>query len=637
MADERQVRATLEVQRTGDAGAFKDTAAEIEKVGDSAQKAAPQVKGFGDAVDAAGDRASSAEGQLRTVGTAIGEVGQKAGEAERKVLAHGESFAASATKAGAFGTIIGSVTGGLAGMAAAAARIVPVLAAVWAAWEGGNAIGRKLKDTLDEYSDGKFSESMSKMSQAVVDFVLPVETAAEAAERLQNEMNVLAKNGFDVAAMSAEEVSRAYQQLMQDKKELADETRSLEAAYEKWIKTTGLSQEALDEAAKQIEFFAEKMKEANEGMSDSDFGAALGKQLQQVLKGFDTLGREAPAHLQRLAKEWGLTGDAAEKAAKKTETAAEKQKETISKLADEIVQQIQPVQESLGDMAAAMEEAFAKIDFSRLTGEGLEKARELVQQLVDQYRAAGDEIPPSLEKAADATGVFLAQIERTVDKGQSFSGAMTDMAESALQVTQEVDAAGNVITRIAEAAGGAAQAVGGAGTALGGAGQAAAGASSAMEDVLAKWQGLKDVAAAAGDVVSEAGGQIADGAQEAGAGAVEIQKTADAGKQAGEGMQTASDAAGAMADSMGTAQDSAAGIADVLQGIASPAEAAQAAMAALASSAETVTGINMGPLVSQLQAVASAAQQAAAAMNQLAASGAGGGGAAAPAPGGEGG
>ncbi|MCL4838792.1 MAG: hypothetical protein KJ058_12595 [Thermoanaerobaculia bacterium] len=589
MADERQVKATLEVQRTGDQAAFAKTAEEIERVGSAANGAAPKLQEFGDSAE----------------------------QASRKVLAHGESYAASAEKGNVFTRTVKEATSSLDGMINVAGRIAGVVGAMWAAWEAGVAVGTKVRQAFNWLTDGEFDNALQRFIQDLSGLGDGSNTVAQEVERLSNIVNILQKNGFDTLRMSAEELEAAYNGLISKKREAAEETENLQAAYEKWIEETGLSEEALAKASKELEFFAEQMKKTNEGMSDAKVAEALERQIESLTKKYETLGIQAPANVQKLAAALEAQGAAAEKASGRTVAAIDKQQAAIEKTADSIVKQIQPMGESLAEMAAAWELALTKIDFSSLSGEGLTKATELVQQLVDHYRAAGEEIPPSVEAAADATGVFLAQIERTVDKGQSFSGAVDDMAGSALQMTQEVDAAGNVITRISEAAGDAAGSLGEAGDALAGSGEAASGAASAMDEVQAKWSALKDSAGEAGSAVEEAGGQIAAGSQEAGEGAGEIEKAANAGKAAGEGMTTAAEAATGLAEGMGSAAESATAIADVLGTIQGPSEAAAAAMEKIQAAAEGLSGISLDGLVAQLEAVAAAAQKAAEALDQV--------------------
>ncbi|OQC41400.1 MAG: hypothetical protein BWX64_00928 [Acidobacteria bacterium ADurb.Bin051] len=589
MADERQVKATLEVQRTGDQAAFAKTAEEIERVGSAADGAAPKLQEFGDSAE----------------------------QASRKVLAHGESFAASADKGNVFSKTIREATSSLDGMINAAGRIAGVVGSMWAAWEVGYSVGTKIRQAFNWLTDGEFDTALQSFIQDLSGLGDGANTVAEEVERLTNIVNILQKNGFDTLKMSAAELEAAYEGLIAKKREAAFETENLQAAYEKWIEKTGLSEEALAKASKELEFFAAELKKTNEGMSDTDVAVALGRQIDSLVDKYQMLGVAAPASILRLQEAWEEASEKTEKAAKKTKSAAEEQQEAIAKMADEIVEKIQPMGESLGDLAAAWEQALGKIDWERLSGEGLEKAREMVQQLVEEYRAAGTDIPPALEKAADATGVFLAGIERTIDKGHAFSGAVDDMAGAALQMTQEVDAAGNVITRISEAAGEAAGSLEEAGAALTGSGEAASGASSAMEQVQAEWRALKEAAGDAGSAVEEAGGQIAAGSQEAGSGAGEIQKAADAGKSAGEGMSTAATAATSLAEAMSSASASATSIADVLATIQGPSEAAAQAMGQIKAAAEGLSGVSLAGLVAQLQAVAEAAQAAAAALDQV--------------------
>ncbi|HQN97802.1 MAG TPA: hypothetical protein PLM61_15610, partial [Thermoanaerobaculales bacterium] len=453
MADERQVKATLEVQRTGDQAAFAKTAEEIERVGSAARDATPQIEKLADTTE----------------------------QAARQTLAHGQSYAAAADKGKGFFDVTIDITKALNDKLRMIGNVVKAVGGMWAAWELGYSVGTKIRQAFNWLTDGEFDTALQAFISDLGGLGDGANTVAQEVERLSNIVNILQKNGFDTLRMSAEELEAAYNGLIAKKREAAEETESLQAAYEKWIEKTGLSEEALAKASKELEFFAAELKKTNEGMSDTDVAVALGRQIDQLVDKYQMLGVAAPASILRLQEAWEEASEKTEQAAKKTKSAAEEQQEAIAKMADEIVEKIQPMGESLGELAAAWEQALGKIDWERLSGEGLEKAREMVQQLVEEYRAAGTDIPPALEKAADATGVFLAGIERTIDKGHAFSGAVDDMAGAALQMTQEVDAAGNVITRISEAAGEAAGSLQEAGDALTGSGEAASGASSAME------------------------------------------------------------------------------------------------------------------------------------------------------------
>ncbi len=589
MADERQVKATLEVQRTGDQAAFTKTAEEIERVGEAASGAAPQIRELGDASE----------------------------QAERKTLAYGESFAASAEKSSTFGKAVREATSSVDGMFTAVTRIAGVVGAMWAAWEAGQAVGTKIRQAFNWLTDGEFDNALQRFIQDLSGLGDGANTVAQEVERLSNIVNILQKNGFDTLKMSAAELEAAYEGLIAKKREAAFETENLQAAYEKWIEKTGLSEKALDRTAKQLVFFAEQLKKAHAGMSDADIAQALGRQLDDVIRKYELLGLAVPASLQKIQAAAAAQAEAVEKASGRVVKAADAQREALARAAEEIVRQIQPVGQSLSEMAAAWELALQKIDFSALTGEQLLTAHDLIQQLVDDYRAAGEQIPPAIEAAADATGVFLAAIERTVDKGAMFAGAATDMAGSALEVTREVDAAGMAVYRISEAAGVASGALTEAGSALGEAGAAAGATTPEMEEVLAKWRELKQAAGDAGDAVGTAGGQIAQGSQEAGSGAEEILKAADAGQEAGEGMRVAGEAASGLAEAMSSASTSAASIADVLTTIQAPSEAAATAMGEIRTAAEGLAEVNLSGLVAQLNAVAAAAREAAAALDQV--------------------
>ncbi|MDI9630141.1 MAG: hypothetical protein QM311_01585 [Acidobacteriota bacterium] len=589
MADERQVKATLEVQRTGDETAFARTADEIERVKATADGAAPSLGSLGDASARAGK-------ETEGLGKATEEAAQK-----------------SATFTGR----IGELSQALNSKLRAIAQVTKAVAGMWAAWEVGYSVGTKIREGFNWLTDGQFDRVLQETNAGMLGLGNRANFVAEEVERLKNVVNILQKNGFDTLRMSVEEIEAAYENLIAEQRKVKDELSALEKSFQSWIEKTGLSEKALDRTAKQLVFFAEQLKKAHAGMSDADIAQALGRQLDDVIRKYELLGLAVPASLQKIQAAAAAQAEAVEKASGRVVKAADAQREALARAAEEIVRQIQPVGQSLSEMAAAWELALQKIDFSALTGEQLLTAHDLIQQLVDDYRAAGEQIPPAIEAAADATGVFLAAIERTVDKGAMFAGAATDMAGSALEVTREVDAAGMAVYRISEAAGVASGALTEAGSALGEAGAAAGATTPEMEEVLAKWRELKQAAGDAGDAVGTAGGQIAQGSQEAGSGAEEILKAADAGQEAGEGMRVAGEAASGLAEAMSSASTSAASIADVLTTIQAPSEAAATAMGEIRTAAEGLAEVNLSGLVAQLNAVAAAAREAAAALDQV--------------------
>ena len=277
MAIDRTAKLTLRTETEGETGAFDDAAASIERLGEAAEAATPKLEQAGDAVNSFGDKADD-------LGNVLPDITQSLED----VAAAQDKGAASAEKHVGQIRNLGDVFEGLGGKLGSQ---LLVLKLVWESLKEGWEAGEKLRAKLNELTDGGFDRFVQKglgMTAWAELFTGALDDSGEAAERLKNQLNVLAKEGIDTTGMSAEAVQAAFDSLgkkMQAEAlefatahrtmaEAAEENAERQAAAAKKIADTW--QQHLDEA----QAFMTKRTEA-ELAANAELDALLAKKREE--------------------------------------------------------------------------------------------------------------------------------------------------------------------------------------------------------------------------------------------------------------------------------------------------------------------------------------------------------------------
>lgn len=588
--EERRLRAALEVRKEGDVNAPKELADDLKRIGESADEIREKLDGAFDPAEkelqALKREAAAAKASLEETGGAIEEVGEQA------------STAAS---------------GGIE-------KLLSQFAKVGTAIGGVDLAVRKLEDILGDLSEsaGGTGEEFDGLAKRLYG---PWDQIAEGWGSLKDVWSALRKEGISLADMFAdydlalaestgavdeqiEAHDRARQKLAEVReglKSTEDSSEAAEAAYKKWTESLGIGKEKLDEAAQQLAEFAEKFAANNKQLGQSDLAAIIGPQIQKLLDQYARLGQEVPPALQKVADAWGVVPKAAEQAAAASEAAAKK-------ISQALVGEFGKTSEEVRKIAQEVTKALGSIDVGKLElvdPKQFAEAKQQVQELVNQFRVLGEKIPPDLEKAAGALGVFLTGLD--VEKVDVFAGAATDLSKQMTQVVTTFDEAGNKITTVTDGS--------------------LAEAGDQLDEVAKAADRLKESAEGADRPFSDLGA-AADKSkkplEDQGTAAEDSgKKTKDAAEQA-EKLAKATEAAAAAATRMK----------DALEAFGDLSVKAVDALEKIETAMGRIVGIDVGPLIAGVRDLGDAAEQAAEQFDRLDAGGAPGGAAPGPAPGG---
>jgi len=522
VAEEREVVARLNVEKTGEVGAFREGAEEVRELKQEAEGAAPAIEQVGDA------SAESAE--------QVGDLGRSAG--------------------GAVDTL-----------ANVASKAVAVAAAFKAGWEAG----KLLREGLNWITDGGFDEGVQGLLTKVLGLEEGLDSSADAAQRMANAQRILKANGIDPTGLSLAELDKKLEEVSRKKYDAAKAAETLAKADEAWAAKMGISQKALDESASKLAGFIERFKAANEQLSDQDLAAIFGEQIQEILDAYDTLKRDVPPAIADIAKAWNVSSSAVEKE-------AERQKRAVDGMVKEILGSTKELAGDLKTQGEAIGKALEKIDFGSLNPEQLERAKSILQQFVEESRAAGKQIPQDIADEAASMGILVAAMEVAGEGSSSLSGDQQELAGAVGGVARTVKDGATTLTNLGTAAKEAGGEVRSAGGQIAEGGTAAGEGAQSIQSVKQAILDLTATAKQAGQQTKDAGGEIKEGAEKAGEAAESLAAAGEAGTEAGTGLGAAKDAAQGLGDA---AKSGASGVDELQEKLRGLGEGAQGAVAAL--------------------------------------------------------
>lgn len=548
--EEREVVARLKLEKAGDEAAFADAVADLEELAGVGPNAAKEVAKVGDAAaDAAGGAAelggaaATAAGQLQGLSTAAsstaGEV-KELSSSEREAAKIMEEFGLGANRAGAAGKNAAEGQKAAAESADHAAERFSNLAGkavlVVSAFQSGFEAGKLLREGLNDLTD----DGLDRAVQGLIDFHLRAAAADDSAEdlannaqRLANNIRILKANGIDPTNLSLAEMDALVEKVSRAKHDAAATTADATKAEEEYAKSLGLSEKALGESAKKLTDFIANFAKANQQLADQDLGKLFKGPLQEILDGFERLGKEAPKPLQDLARQFGVMSSSVEKDAAKTTTAVEA-------MYDSIVGGTKTFAGTLEKQGEVIRAVFAQLTPKDVTfgSEGLERAKAILQEYVNESRKAGQQIPADIAAQSLALGILVSGYEIAEGASQLLIGAQNRVGQSVTGAKVALDEQAHSISNTTNQAKASSVAFDEQSRTLKSQEGAVKQSTVVWDEAAKTLKSVEDGQKAVGDAATEAGTKVKEGADAAAEGAASLAETAEAGKEAGAGLGT---------------------------------------------------------------------------------------------------
>lgn len=461
---ERQAKALEEMESAGDrAGATMEKAGEkIARSAGSGERAVSDAKA---ALDAYVVSLQAAEGAGVVIGEAelaklhelegayqdavaeVGEFRAAQQQAKRDIEQATEAAGGQAARINSLGDIVRQVANDLG---PAATKWVSWGAAAAGAFTVGYQAGLKFKGLLDEISGGKYSEGIQRDLTNWLRLDTGINTVAEDAELLRNQLNILRNEGIDPTGMSAaevaakvEELGKKTQQAGMDSSAAVTRFKEFAAAMKQMVTDLKASIEALPSLS---------------GKDQADQIRLMPAAIKEVLDAYESLGLKVPAELQKIADSWGVLSS-------KSKEHADRQSELVRQILTDMSGQVVRFQGEWEAQAKALAEAlpsaFASMPPINMMPPGqLENTKQVLAQMMNVFRMAGDEIPAHLQKMAASVGVFntaLAGIngQAVLDLSAKLGAAMRSLQADAMAAAGSVQkvfrdplAAGDITTEL---------------------------------------------------------------------------------------------------------------------------------------------------------------------------------------------
>lgn len=352
----------------------------------------------------------------------------------------------------------GRSIGGLGDLAELAspklAKMVGVAGAVYASFLAGYSAGEKLRNVLNELTDGAFDGFIQKayaMNTAADLLVNGTQKLSDAisgvdrdAESLTNIQNVLRHNGIDPTTLSAEQQRKKFDELGKAHQAAAAEMGEAVKKQQEWAKELGASKGALDAQAKELAGFVAALAESNQQLSKTDIAALVKPQVQAILDAYGRLKVDVPPIFAEVAKAYGILTTAGEQAA-----AAHKQQiaamvENLATLVGATKTSAAEIKKEQEDFALSLQGLVTK--YGELTDEQLADLQPKIQELVDKVLAAGQQVQPELAEWANKLGVFVSAADTAGASVETMGGKISSATETFVLAGQAADTSKNSIT-----------------------------------------------------------------------------------------------------------------------------------------------------------------------------------------------
>lgn len=432
MALERRVAVKYSAEAEGDEELLKKQASALEDLQENADKAGPAFEKMGNQISrGAGGAQRSVEGAKAALDAyreslvAAESAGAVIGEAELANLAKLEGeYQQAVDSVGQFRAAqqqakrdIQDATEAAGGQAERITSLGDIMRKIaedlgpqttkWLSWgvaaagafKVGYEGGLKFKELLDELSDGKYSAGIQRDLTNWLRLDQGINTVAEDAELLKNQLNILRNEGIDPTGLSAEQVAAKVLEIGKAMQKTSIEVAAAAAGFKEYAKE---QKAMIDGLAAQIE--------ALKGLSGKELADQMRLLPAAIKEALDSLqqivdaGGTIPPELQKIADAWGVVSTAAEESAQRH---VEVVRQIMSDIKGELVKTRPELEAEAKALAQAIPDAFANMPpIQFLDAQQFENAQVVFRQMINTLVAGGEAIPPALEAAARAVGVF---------------------------------------------------------------------------------------------------------------------------------------------------------------------------------------------------------------------------------------
>lgn len=482
----------------------------------------------------------------------------------------------------------------------------------------GYRIGTQLNDLFNQITNNGAAEWIQRNIFGWEGLGLSMEEAATAA-RLYELTLARQRDAFNDLGIPM----RQFTDDLAKNRELIAEA---EGRYSRWVESMKLSRQSLLDLTKELLNFQHQASQ-DPDLNNSGLVEVRKKQLQELLDQYQRLGIEAGPYLENLAKSWGVLTTEQQKAADESKRRVEQMVQSLTGAKALMLSQWR-------QYASEVQQALATINIPQVQAvdpKQFEVIKTKVQEVIELFRQAGEQIPAEMVKAADSVGVFVAPMERAHGAITVFNGSASLAGGATQELTRHVDELGNVSFTLAQKVSGAGAAtqqtagqIANGSTALSGMADSASRASSEVERVgsitaaagteaSSGLSQLGEAAEGAASAVSTASQQISEGSSG-------LKDQAAAGKDAAQGVGEAAEKWNVISGATSTAASAlkevttaAESTGEVMPKVASAVEGIAAALAKLAglgnafdtiiTGAETALG-KLDQLEAKLDAIA---------------------------------
>jgi DNA repair exonuclease SbcCD ATPase subunit len=489
--------------------------------------------------------------------------------------------------------------------------------AVAGAFTAGYEAGGKFRDVANELTGGGLDRWVQGLLKPLTDYAAKVHEGTQA---MRDQAPLLAKQ-----RQSFEELGIPLQKFTQDTTANMRAILEAEAAYRKQATALDALPAALTKATAELHTFVDTLQKDNAQLTNVDLAKIVGPKIQELLDQYKRLGKEPPEDFAHLAEALAIVTTEQQKA-------LEKQKKDVEKfLADigitskktraELLAEVQVIVKALGNLN------MREVEF--VNPQAVAKAKARVNELIDEFRKAGIQIPAELIKVGDSVGAYVIAAERAHGTITVLSGAQERLKDSTQGLTRTVDETGKVLWTMSDHGGKAAEALGRTGSAAGAASGALAGAGAVAERASTSVGSMATKSEQAGGDAERGLGQAGKAADEAARNYAAAQERVSAlsdaiGGQGDAALDTTAQLAGlrkeveALATAMGAAKAPVSGLGKDLTGLGGPGAAASKALEGILASLNKLaqSGAGFGaPILAELDKIIAKAAETKAALD----------------------
>lgn len=424
MAEEREAKVRLDVEKTGDTDAFGETTQQVEELNQAL-----------DAVDTSEslDEFGSLEDQMKSLGSVLAEVSTQ--QAVEQFGNLGDAADDLSTDLEEVETKASEVAPAMDEVATSAQNVAPPLNQQGASWgELANkmAVGmtafRSAQRLLEELVDAsnKVTESLGGTGDElqILGGVIPfpkhaldqfVQAITDANLHLQEHTGKL-QDSID----AYEEAQRAYFAVRDAKRADADATAELNEKTREFVEGLGLSVAALREQAQQLEQNIANALKLDPDIDPDALAAKIEPLVRRLVEQFEAAGAEIDPALQRIIDKFGLLAPAVEESASRQEAALQGLGAAMDGAGESTDQ--------LYDRSVRIVESFDEFGNKIITV--TDDARPLGQVLSEAARGA-DELGGGVSRASGSIAQLGPNVARMASDSHAAAGAMQSLGTQA--------------------------------------------------------------------------------------------------------------------------------------------------------------------------------------------------------------